>query len=186
MVYGIVTRASGTVSVASKLGKGTRVTLLLPLEIDSSCASIDVEKQPLRGGSETILLAEDDRTVRSSIAQLLGSHGYRVLEAGDGAEAIRVARSHKDPIDLMLSDVVMPRMNGVDAAAAVRGIHPETQVLFISGYPAKAGAGPVDTGTLLLKPFSRSVLAQRVREALEERWPASRAARSHMAARGMP
>ena len=184
MVYGIVTHAGGTVFVASKPAKGTRVTVLLPREVNAHCASVDAEQRPLRGGTETILLAEDDAAVRSSIAQLLHSRGYRVLEAGDGAEAIRIARTHKGPIDLMLSDVVMPRMNGMDAAAAVRDLHRETKVLFTSGYPAKAGTGTTVSGALLLKPFSRSVLAQRVRETLEERLPASRAARGRMAARG--
>ncbi len=186
MVYGIVTQAGGAVSVASKLGKGTRVTVLLPRHANVDCSSIMIEHRPLRGGTETVLLAEDDVAVRSSVSELLASRGYRVLEARDGVEAIRAARSYKDPIHLLLTDVVMPRMNGVDAAAGIRELHPETKVLYISGYPAKAGADSTVSGALLLKPFSRSVLARRVREALEERLPASGAARSHAAARGTP
>ena len=185
-VYGIVAQARGAVAVASRPGKGTRVTVLLPRELGVDSASIDAEHRPLRGGSETVLLAEDDDAVRSSIAELLATRGYRVLEARDGVEAIRIARTQKHPIDLMLSDVVMPRMSGVDAAAVVRRLHTETKVLFISGYPAKAGAEATVSGALLLKPFSRSVLAQRVREALEQRLPASGGARGRMAARGTP
>ena len=130
-----------------------------------------------------MLLAEDDSAVRSSIAELLGAGGYQVLQARDGSDAVRIARRYKKPIHLLLSDVVMPRMNGVDAAAVVRRLHPESKVLFISGYPPK-GVTTAVSEALLFKPFSRTVLAQRVRETMQERRPASKATRNHLAARG--
>ena len=183
MVYGIVNQSGGAVSVTSKVGKGTRVTVLLPHLGASHAASSAEGPAKVEGGNETVLLAEDDSAVRSSIAELLDAGGYRVLQARDGSDAVRIARHYKKPIHLLLSDVVMPRMNGADAAASVRRLHPESKVLFISGYPAKA-VTTAASEALLFKPFSRTVLAQRVREALQERRPASKATRSHLAARG--
>jgi len=184
MVYGIVNQAGGTVSVASKVGKGTRVTVLLPRLAVAQPDPASEENNTARGGHETVLLAEDDIAVRASIASLLSARGYRVLQASDGLHAVRMARACKSPIHLLLSDVVMPRMNGVDAATKVRQLHPEAKVLFISGYPAKAATVAVPEA-LLFKPFSRTVLEQRVRETLEERSPSSKAAHGHAAVRGM-
>ena len=190
MVYGIVKQAGGSVSVASKEGKGTRVTVLLPRVPADQPELAPDQAQTVRDAHETVLVAEDDAAVRTSIATLLTKRGYRVLQASDGLHAVRTARSHKSPIDLLLSDVVMPRMNGVEAAANVRQLHPETKVLFMSGYPAKAAtvaagsqASPVLAclgspfpEALLFKPFSRTALERRVRETLEERSPSSKAA----------
>jgi CheY-like chemotaxis protein len=173
MVYGIVKQAGGCVSVASKEGEGTRVTVLLPRVSAAQPEAPSDGAQTARGGRETVLVVEDDAAVRSSIATLLTERGYRVLQAGDGLHAVRTARSYKSRIDLLLSDVVMPRMSGVEAAANVRQLHPEAKVLFMSGYPAKAAtvASP-----LLFKPFSRTALERKVRETLEERPPSSKAA----------
>ncbi len=193
MVYGIVKQAGGSVSVASKEGKGTRVTVLLPKARVAREEHAPENTQSMRTGGETVLVAEDDAAVRTSIATLLSDRGYRVLQASDGLHAVSTARSYKSPIHLLLSDVVMPRMNGVDAATNVRQLHPEAKVLFMSGYPAKAAT--VATGSqasavlaclggpfpeaLLFKPFSRIALEQKVREALEERSSSSKAAHGH-------
>lgn len=184
MVYGIVNQAGGTVSVASKVGKGTRVTVTLPRLAVAQPEQVGVETGSARGGHETVLLAEDDDAVRVAVAELLTARGYRVLQASDGRHAVRTARFYKSPIHLLLSDVVMPRMNGADAATNVRQLHPEARVLFMSGYPAKAAAVAVPEA-LLFKPFSRTALEQRVRETLEERSPSSKAAHGHAAVRGM-
>ena len=190
MVYGIVKQAGGSVSVASKEGKGTRVAVLLPQAPVAQEPHEPVSGQRARRGRETVLVVEDDGAVRTSIATLLSDRGYRVLQASDGLHAVRMARSYKSPIHLMLSDVVTPRMNGVDAATNVRQLHPEAKVLFMSGYPAKAATvaagsqaspllaclgGPVPEA-LLFKPFSRTALERKVRETLEERPPSSKAA----------
>ena len=190
MVYGIVKQAGGGVSVVSKEGKGTRVTVLLPRAQAAQPDQAPDKLQNTRCGHETVLIVEDDAAVRNSIATLLSERGYRVLQASDGLHAVRTARAYKAPIDLLLSDVVMPRMNGVDAAANVRQLHPEAKVLFMSGYPAKASTvaagspashhraclgGPLPEA-LLFKPFSRTALERKVRETLEERPPSSKAA----------
>jgi signal transduction histidine kinase/CheY-like chemotaxis protein len=176
MVYGIVTQSGGAVTVASKPGKGTRITILLPHRAahfapDGACA--DTVGAPT--GSETILVAEDDHAVRSSIAHLLTETGYRVLQARDGEQATRLARAHTGDIDLLISDVVMPGMCGCDAARQVQKLHPETEVLFISGYPAQARTAAAGA-KLLFKPFSRAVLAEKVREVLDHRPAAATAA----------
>lgn len=176
MVYGIVTQSGGTVTVASKPGKGTRVSILLP-RCAARAAAEDAgprsEEAPT--GSETILLAEDDHAVRTSMAHLLLEAGYRVLQARCGEQATRVARAHSGDIDLLISDVVMPGVGGFEAARQVQKLHPETEVLFISGYPARARAAAAGA-KLLFKPFSRAVLAEKVREVLDRRPAAATAA----------
>ncbi len=169
MTYGIVRQSEGAVTVASKPGAGTRVTIHLPRHTGNSApdetAADEAAKTPM--GTETILLVEDDHAVRTSVAHLLTAAGYRVLQARDGDQALRLARAHSNTIDLLIADVVMPGMCGFDVAQQVKKLINEVQVLFITGYAAQAGAKP---GIKLLhKPFTRAQLAQRVRETLDER-----------------
>ncbi|MGI9104001.1 MAG: ATP-binding protein [Terriglobales bacterium] len=169
MVYGIVTQSGGMLWAASKVGKGTRVTVLLPV---AQAEIVGDDDSPVAAGAangtETILVVEDDPAVRASVAHLLAHGGYRVLQARDGEQAIRLARAHTGAIDLLISDVIMPDMNGSDTARHIQHLHPGIAVLFISGYPAAARSA--STGApLLYKPFSRAVLAQKVREILDHR-----------------
>lgn len=177
MIYGIVTQSGGAVSVSSKPGMGTRVTIHLPRHaapaISTPGRSVSADTP---NGTETILLVEDDHAVRSSVAHLLTESGYQVLQARDGEQAIRIARSHAAEIDLLISDIVMPGMSGDDVAVQVQKLHTETRVLFISGYPAQARAAAAGA-RLLYKPFSRAQLAEKVREVLD-RCPAAAAAAS--------
>jgi CheY-like chemotaxis protein len=176
MVYGIVTHCGGAVSVTSAVGEGTRVTILLPQVSGAEVKQERTAAEPSRRGSETILVAEDNDSVRSSLAELLESRGYRVLQARDGLHAVQIAREHQEPIDLLLSDIVMPRLNGNQAAARIAQLHPEAKILLITGYPAKAADRAAVRGPLLFKPFSRAELAERVRATLEQRGPATSAA----------
>lgn len=179
MIYGIVTQSGGAVSVASKPGMGTRVTIHLPrhaspaISPQSRSASADTPS-----GTETILLVEDDHAVRSSMAHLLTESGYQVLQARDGDQAIRIARAHGAAIDLLISDIVMPGMGGNDVAVHVQKLHTETKVLFISGYPVQARAAAAGA-KLLYKPFSRAQLAEKVREVLDHRPAAAAAGSAH-------
>ncbi len=169
MVHGIITQSCGAVEVASKPGKGTRVTILLPrCAADLTAASTRSHATAAPSGSETILIAEDDHAVRTSIAHLLTEAGYHVLQARNGEQAVRLARAHGGEIDLLICDVVMPGMCGCDAARQVQKLHPETELLFISGYPARARTATAGA-KLLFKPFSRAVLAEKVREVLDHR-----------------
>jgi CheY-like chemotaxis protein len=121
-------------------------------------------------GSETILVAEDEDGVRSLTREVLEKYGYTVLEAANGEEALKVAEHHDGPLDLLLSDVVMPRMGGPELAQALLAKRPTVKVLYMSGYTdhPMVRRGVVNAGVAFLqKPFTPTVLVSRVREVLE-------------------
>jgi two-component system, cell cycle sensor histidine kinase and response regulator CckA len=121
-------------------------------------------------GSETILVAEDEDGVRSLTREVLEKYGYTVLEAANGEEALKVAEQHEGPLDLLLSDVVMPRMGGPELAQALLAKRPSVKVLYMSGYTdhPMVRRGVVNAGVAFLqKPFTPTVLVSRVREVLE-------------------
>ena len=123
-------------------------------------------------GSETILVAEDEDGVRSLTREVLEKYGYTVLEAANGEEALKVAESHEGPVDLLLSDVVMPRMGGPELAQALLAKRPSVKVLYMSGYTdhPMVRRGVVNAGVAFLqKPFTPTVLVSRIREILESR-----------------
>jgi two-component system cell cycle sensor histidine kinase/response regulator CckA len=171
-VYGIVRQSGGAVEVVSEPDVGTTFHVYLPrvsgkAEVLESAA---VPNELLRG-SETILLVEDEVAVRSLARQVLEQNGYTVLEATNGGEAIVVAEQHRGRIALLITDVVMPGMNGPDVAERLAGLRPEIRVLYISGYADDAiGAGGVlEAGMAYLpKPFSSEALLVKVREGLDK------------------
>ncbi len=121
-------------------------------------------------GSETILVAEDEDGVRSLTREVLEKYGYTVLEAANGEEALKVAESHEGPVDLLLSDVVMPRMGGPELAQALVARRPDVKVLYMSGYTdhPMVRRGVVNAGVAFLqKPFTPTALVSRIREVLE-------------------
>jgi CheY-like chemotaxis protein len=122
------------------------------------------------GGAETVLLAEDDDGVRALTTRLLKACGYTVLETRNGGEAVEAAARHRAPIQLLLTDVVMPGLGGRETADRVVALHPETRVLFLSGYTDDAvlrhGVQQAEAA-FLQKPFTPSALAKRIREVLE-------------------
>jgi two-component system, cell cycle sensor histidine kinase and response regulator CckA len=121
-------------------------------------------------GSETILVAEDEDGVRSLTREVLEKYGYTVLEAANGEEALKVAEQHVGPLDLLLSDVVMPRMGGPELAQALLARRPSVKVLYMSGYTdhPMVRRGVVNAGVAFLqKPFTPTLLVSRVREVLE-------------------
>jgi CheY-like chemotaxis protein len=166
-VYAIVAQCRGHVAVTSEPGSGTELRVYLPREL--APATIEPAAAQalamLPRGNETILLAEDDESVREFVAFVLRGLGYRVLEAGDGAEALAIADGFVEPIDLLLSDVVMPRMDGVALARALAPRRPAMKVLHVSGYPGDAAPG--GRARLLNKPFDRDQLALSVRHVLD-------------------
>jgi PAS domain S-box-containing protein len=186
MCYGIVKQIDGHINVYSEPGQGTAFRIYLPRVTDS------VEPAPRRGsqaeiprGTETILIVEDEPEVRALAVLVLHELGYRMLEAANGEEALQLAEAGpgQQPIHLLVTDVVMPRMGGPHLAEALASRHPETKVLFISGYPddtlVKHGTVPSNLA-FLPKPFTPSALARRVREVLDAGNPnsGSAAARS--------
>jgi CheY-like chemotaxis protein len=169
IVYGIVEQSGATIAVETSPGHGTRfdITFLRVDEPLALPAATDTPAPP--SGHETILVAEDDEDVRDFVHFVLTRAGYRVLLAEDGIRALEVAAATPHAIDLLLSDLVMPRVNGHDLAAGLAPLRPSMALLHMSGYP---GIGPSDRTTataFLQKPFAPEELLRAVRDALDRR-----------------
>jgi CheY-like chemotaxis protein len=170
-VYGIVKQHEGYVAVESEPGRGSTFTTFFPRVADApdALAPSAAPVQPSRG-SERILLVEDEASVRAVAQESLAGHGYTVLEALDVEHALRIARGESQRIDLLLTDVVMPIMNGRRLAERVRRLHTETKILYMSGYTDDAIVrhGVLDRGAAFLqKPFTPTELLSKVQEVLE-------------------
>lgn len=175
MVYGIVKQSDGYIDVESEPGRGTIFRIYLPRveeEAEVSPAAPAVTGAAGYEGRETILLAEDDPTVREFSARVLRDLGYTVLDAGDGKEAILISSKYAGRIHLLVTDVVMPGMSGGDLAGRVVSIRPGTKVLFMSGYTDDTVVrhGVLESEIAFLqKPFAPEALARKVRDVLESR-----------------
>jgi len=170
-VYGIIRQSGGSIWVYSELGKGTTFKVYLPLvEEEPQQVVATVSAASIKHGSETVLLVEDEEMVRKLASELLSEGGYTVLEANGGEAAIHLGQEHKARIDLLITDVVMPKLSGKEVAEQLRAIHPETRVLFMSGYTDEAIVhhGIVDSDIAFIqKPFSERALAQKIRDVLD-------------------
>jgi PAS domain S-box-containing protein len=178
IVYGIVRQHRGEIAIDSEPGRGTTITLVFPLSAETTGPAAGAEKAaPARGGSETILVAEDDAVLRDITRSALEEFGYRVLEAADGVEAVEAAKREGSRVSLVVMDGVMPAMSGTDAAREIRRTFPELPILFITGYSPEVFSGRfVLDGRmgLLLKPVDPAELARRVREMLDAPGPSTR------------
>jgi CheY-like chemotaxis protein len=169
MVYGIVKQAGGYVWVYSEVERGTTFRIYLP-RVDEPAGAAEVQETPIPSkGWETILLVEDEGSLRAMARAILEEHGYRVIEAAGPNDAIEVAHRHPEPIHLLVTDVVMPAMNGRALAGTLVAARPELRVLYMSGYTDDliAHSGVLESGAPLLeKPFTTVALLGRVRAAL--------------------
>jgi len=170
-VYGIVKQSDGHIWVDSEVGRGTTFKIYLPCVEEALTNSESKAKSgELLYGKETILLVEDDELVRQMASDILKTVGYTILEAQHGGEALSICKQHQEPLDLILTDVVMPQMSGRELAEQVTLIRPEARVLYMSGYTDDAIVhhGVLDEGTPFLeKPFTPEALARKVREVLD-------------------
>jgi PAS domain S-box-containing protein len=170
IVYGIVKQHHGHIDVASTPGLGTTVRIYLPLTERPVARPAPAPEQPVRGGTETVLLAEDNDEVRGLARAVLENAGYRVLVARDGEEAVKLHDAHGADVAICLFDVVMPRLGGREALEVLRAHRPGMRALLMSGYvPDDDGAARPGVGAaaLLAKPFTPRELLRRLREALD-------------------
>ena len=169
-VFGIVKQSGGTIWLDSTLGRGTTFRLYFPATVEGPQPPRQASAVPTSRGNETILLVEDDATVRSVVRAILSSRGYRVIDSGDAVHALKVCREIAGPIHLLLTDVVMPRTSGRELAARVAELRPAIKVLYMSGYTEDTIVhhGVVDEGIAFLqKPITPTALTHKVREVLD-------------------
>ncbi len=169
-VYGLVKQHEGMTHVYSEVNKGTTVKIYLPLIESSVVTSDDMVEAPVTGGTETILLAEDEASIRDLSQAILEQAGYTVLTACDGKEALRVFWDHTDEVDMLLLDVIMPHLGGRAVFEKIKEMQPGIRVLFSSGYSMNAihTSFVLDKDLVLIqKPYQRDDLLRRVRETLD-------------------
>jgi len=171
-VFGIVKQAGGAIHLWSEKGVGTSFDVYFPRVADEVEAELEVEAPAevasAAEGRETILIVEDEEAVRRLMLTALEQNGYRVLLAADGLEALKLISSHAGPLDLVVTDLAMPGMNGTELARKVRDRMPGIELLYISGYAEELRqSGEIDEARFLQKPFTPQSLARKVREMLD-------------------
>ncbi len=169
-VYGVVQQSGGWISFHSRLGHGSSFSIYLPETCEAATVNHEEQAPLLRtGGTETVLVVEDEDEIREIVSDYLQSQGYTVLHASDGKQALAIAQHYKGVIHLLVTDVVMPHLGGQELAREIKQVRPRTRVLFTSGYPEHIGLSdsPGNQEVILQKPYPLSVLARRIRQVLD-------------------
>jgi CheY-like chemotaxis protein len=171
-VYGIVKQNNGAFNVQSELGEGTQFTIYLPRHTDTAPkVSIKEEEIPTPSGKESILIVEDEPVILDMLSLMLNKQGYTVLEAETPSKGIQISKDHQGNIDLLITDVIMPEMNGQEMASILQAENPRLKCLFMSGYTAdiiyKKGIN-TNNVPFISKPFSQKQMALAIRNVLNE------------------
>jgi PAS domain S-box-containing protein len=165
-VYGVVSQAGGRITVHSRVGKGTEFMVRLPTVDDPLSPQPEAVSVDDVVADETVLVVEDDEPVRALLRDVLASHGYRVLEASTGPAALELVAGHHGPLDLLITDVVMPGMSGTTLAEEIDRVRPGMPVLFLSGYDAEASLSGRHSAQFLAKPVRPDELLRKARDML--------------------
>jgi CheY-like chemotaxis protein len=168
-VYGIITQAGGNVRVYSEPGLGTTVTAFLPVTSLGAAAAAPAAPAPQGGNGEIVLVAEDEPAMREVTRRILARNGYHVIAVAGGQEALAAVTHRLDHIDVLLTDVIMPQMQGKELAGQILALHPRTRVVYMSGYTQGllSAQGVVEPGIHLIeKPFSEATLLTKLHEVL--------------------
>jgi CheY-like chemotaxis protein len=170
-IYGIVKQNNGFINVYSEPGQGSTFKIYLPRSVaDKDTEKAVPDKKAAAGGTETILLVEDEPSILRMTRMMLERKGYTVLPAATPTEAVEKAKNHSGPIDMLMTDVIMPEMNGRDLAGQITDLYPDIRLLFMSGYTANVIAhhGVLDDGVAFIqKPFSMVDMTEKVRAILD-------------------
>jgi CheY-like chemotaxis protein len=170
-VYGVVKQSEGFIWVETAPGRGSRFEVYLPQARQTAAepARAEKTKAALTRASETVLLAEDEDAVRELACEFLSAAGYRVFAAENGEKALKIAETLSQPIHLLVTDVVMPRMRGTELARKLKSLQPNMKVIYMSGYLGEEGSEEfVEDSEYLQKPFSRDSLLHRAGVVLNE------------------
>jgi two-component system, cell cycle sensor histidine kinase and response regulator CckA len=172
-VYGIVRQSGGHIEVESQPGQGTTFRLYFPKVAEEAEAfSPNPPGERSLMGSETVLLVEDEEALRAVGKEMLETYGYTVLLAGDGTAGLELAQNHPQPIQLLMTDILMPKMGGIELAERLSELHPEVKVLYTSGYNDSGASLLMVAGARYLqKPYAMEVLARTLRELLDSARP---------------
>ena len=167
-VYGIVKQSGGAISLNSTPGVGTAFRVLFPAVSNDGSVQASEPAEPAARGAETILVVEDEPDLRGYLRKVLTAQGYRVLDAPAGAPALDIARNHSGPIHLLLTDTVLPGMNGHEVATEFQALRPRVPVLLMSGYPERFDPHLKGEIPLMRKPFTAEALLKRIRGILDD------------------
>lgn len=171
-VYGIVRQHNGLIQLVSEAGKGTAFSIYLPITQNAAKSSENTVKEEVAGGSETLLVGEDEEQVRNFIVRVLTNKGYQVLSAPDGEEAWRIFNARATDIDMVLLDLVMPKMSGQEVQERIKEVRPEMPVMFMSGYSVdilQNNFAEKEDAYLLQKPYTPQQLLAQIRAILDAR-----------------
>jgi two-component system cell cycle sensor histidine kinase/response regulator CckA len=172
LVYGIIDQHEGVIDVSSEVGRGTTFKICLPAKAEAVTEAVHEAQPILRGGAETILVAEDEESLQRLLKGMLTGLGYKVILTRDGQKAVEAYSSNRNQIDLVILDMVMPRMGGREAYEQIRTLRNDVPVIFMTGYSAEMAQTRfvVETGAAFIqKPYGLDALSHKVREALDSR-----------------